>query len=354
MIDITTPITEIEAVALMTRLDLAYSIGEPLVSDTEYDRIRTMVKELFPGNPYFQTVGAPVKGDKVKLPVVLGSLSKVKPDGSWSDWAAKHPGEKVYWEKLDGASLLIDVEYGKVTRVYTRGDGEYGQDVTDKVAYCSDLSQIDGSIPFVRVRGEALLFGEDHKTLGFKTRRNGVVGLLNRDDLTDIGHIRVKVYELVECSEGVPDTEFHRAERMWTYGFNMAGYVLAGDKTEEQMADLLFFMKGSAEYDIDGIVVAVNNSLREDALLPDNKCAYKISEDAVLTTVTGIEWNVGRTGRIVPTVLIEPFVMQGVTIERATGFNASFIQDNSIRVGTKVYVTRANDVIPHITEVVND
>jgi DNA ligase (NAD+) len=162
---------------LLKHHDEKYDAGKPEVSDTEYDKLRETAKELYPGDPYFQSVGAP-KG-KVKLPYHLGSLNKVKTDNVLA-WLKKNGKLFVISEKIDGASFMVEYQDGEVVAAYTRGDGEQGQDITEKAKLFCPTIDFGGYWAF---RGEAVL--PNPFDFGYKNRRNGAAGLLNKDDATN-------------------------------------------------------------------------------------------------------------------------------------------------------------------------
>lgn len=334
--------------------DEAYAIGMPEVSDLEYDNLKNAFREEFPNSPYLTKVGAPVVGEKVKLPVVLGSLNKVKTDGSCQEWMKKNPGEKVYWAKLDGVSGLVEYVDGQYTRALTRGDGEYGQDITEKLR-----NAVPQQLKFPTTgsyRAEIMLVGDSHKQLGYKTRRNGTAGILNRDGVEQCEHLVVLFYELVDDSTFEEITqnvnEFGRIMRMKSLGLAVAPYTVDDNKSDDELVELLRNWKSENEFDIDGIVITLDASEREDTYYPDLKVAFKVNEEATIVEVVGVTWQVGRTGRVIPVVNIVPTEIGGVTVSNSTGFNADFIFGNGIGTGAKVGIYRSGDVIPYIDCVV--
>jgi DNA ligase (NAD+) len=327
--------------------DDLYALGMPEISDADYDELKALAKIDHPNDPYLNQVGASVVGDKVKLPYVLGSLNKTKADGSYTDWAKQYGNDMmVYWAKLDGVSLYVEYKKGKFDRAMLRGDGEYGLDVSDKARlFCA--SELDEPVDAC-ARAEVLLTGNYHRELGYKTRRNGCAGMLNKDSLTNIENLSVLFYELIAVEGGVPATELGRIERMKELGFGLAPYVQGVQLSENELVEVLRGWKEEMAYDIDGLVITANDSIREDALYPDNKIAFKVNEEATLCKVVGITWQVGRTGRVVPVINIEPTEIGGVTVSNATGFNYEYVADNGIGAGATIGIYRSGDVIPYI------
>lgn len=334
--------------------DILYELGNPSISDIEYDKLKIEAKRQFPDDLYFEEVGAKTLKNKVKLPIILGSLNKTKPDGSYNKWEKDHKGKKIVSKKLDGISVYLEYVKGILVSAYTRGDGEYGTDITEKAKlFCKSTLDHPHTLS---VRGEAILCGDNHIKLGFKTRRNGAAGLLNRDDNSDCNKLDFIAYELVDLKMGSHDLDL-QSEQLWyleSLGLNIVEFFLCDTTNEEELSQVLIDWKQSSFYDIDGIVVGLDAGIREDSKFPDNKCAYKVSDDAIECSVVDVEWSVGRTGRVVPTVIIEPVIVDGVTVERATGFNFEFIRDNTIGNGSKVFLVRSGQVIPYITGIISD
>jgi len=325
---------------------LYYTDGTSPVDDLDYDNLKEYAKSLTPDNPYFKEVGAPIIGDKVSLPYVLGSLNKVKED-TIQAWLDKQPGDIFFiTEKLDGVSFMVTYENGKVSFAATRGDSSTGRDITDKAKiFCKPIKSKNRE----SYRAEAMLIDDAHKKLGFKTRRNGAAGILNRDYLKDEEFITPIFYEAL-------DSDLNNEEEKWALmqnNFNSCPHYFVFDKkinTVDDLVKMLNFYKSNEDYEIDGLVITPMDYEREDVEFPDNKVAFKMNDIPVEARVEKVEWKVGRTGRVVPVVNIYPIEIQGVTISKATGFNYKFILDNQIGEESIVNIVRSGDVIPYITE----
>lgn len=346
-------------ISKLKEYDKLYDIGESPISDSEYDAMKDVAKLEAPDDPYFQYIGYEAKNGKVKLPYVLGSLDKRNPD-NMEKWLKDNPGKKVLSIKLDGVSFYVEYLNGKVIFASTRGDGFYGKDITNKAKiFCPDIPKMSKHC----FRGEAMLTGGIHKELTnedgrpYKTARNAVAGILNRDSSTEqCKYIHPFFYEIITKYNDVLDTETKRMDYIVSLGLPVPNFTTNKYFENNDIQQYINFLSSCKENtkdicEIDGIVVTINDSIREDISFPKNKIAFKISEKGKETKVVDIEWNVSRTGRIIPVVIIEPLEIQGVIITRTTGFNAKYIQDNKITKGIKIIVKRAGDVIPHITEV---
>lgn len=343
--------SEIKLIKELIDADLLYHQGNPVMTDTEYDILKDKVKSLYSDHPYFNTVGAPVEnGNKVKLPFVLGSLDKESID-TVNNWITKK-GEVVVSHKLDGVSFMVTYDNGVVVFASTRGDGEQGQDITNKLKPILPTIEMKNTIS---LRGELLLMNNSHVELGFKNRRNGVAGIINKDVVTleELNHIKPVFYEILDC-ENIPQTEYERLLLIENLGLNVVRHYTDfehNDINNSVLISLLLNDKSNAQYDIDGLVLTKNNSIRENTMLPSNKIAFKVNTEAIKVVVTNVEWKLGRTGRVTPLVHIEPVELEGVTISKATGFNRDFIFQNKLGIGSIVGLIRANQVIPYITEV---
>jgi DNA ligase (NAD+) len=324
---------------------LYYEHGKPVVSDEYYDSMKDIAREKYPDEPYFQEVGFPTR-DKVKLPYILGSLNKVK-ENTVDKWIREHPGEYVISQKMDGVSILVIYENGSVQKAYKRGDGEYGRDITDKASiFCPKINNDSIMI----LRGEAMLTGDIYKTLGFSTARNGVAGILNREENDDVKYIKPYFYECIKFGDLNTYTEYERFVLIESLGLKTPLWKLI---EKFSMEEILSLNAEISDYKTDGVVIALNNSERENVKFPKNKVAYKLVGEKVQSTVVDVEWNVSRNGRLIPVVVMEPVSIDEVTISRASGFNAHFISSNHISKGTVIEIIRSNDVIPYITKVIS-
>ena len=345
-----------DIIKLLIHHDIQYALGKPEISDTEYDKLRTRAQDQFPDHEYFKTVGAQTKDRKTPLPFVLGSLNKVKSD-TVIDWMRKISDHFVISEKIDGVSIYVVYLDGKVEWAATRGDGYYGQDITNKAKiFCKNLKP-DIKKGMWCLRGEATL-NVNPKILDYKTKRNGTAGILNRDGTKQCEYVEPFFYEIIDGPINPKTmTEIERMATLEKLVENMPKWHSVPLHTDEWIMNRLteiYTDSKNREYDVDGLVITVNESKREDVEYPESKIAFKVNEEAVEATVIGIEWNTTRTGRIIPVLLIEPLELQGVTVSRVTGHNFNYIYSNCIKTDTKIGIVRSGDVIPYIVEVITE
>lgn len=331
--------------------DLYYNSGMSWISDDEYDAMKDLASDLYPGDPYFDEVGADPGTNKVKLPYVLGSLTKVDKDNV-TKWIQKGTSEIVASEKLDGVSIYVVYFRGEVVFASTRGDGYEGQDITEKAKiFCKPINIKKR----FELRGECMLKSDVNlQEMGYKTRRNMVAGILNRDDNKGCDLIIPYFYEVI-YPDNIFEDEYDKIQFIYVnLGLDSPRCIKLNNPDVDQLMNILEYYKGQSKkdgYEIDGLVLTRSDYERENVKYPENKVKFKIHAKPVLTKVEGIEWNTGRTGRITPTILIEPVVIDNVTINKSTGFNAEFIKENAIMPGSEIMILRSGDVIPYITEV---
>ena len=340
---------------------LYHEESEPAISDSEYDILKDTAKKMYPDNPYFQTVGYPVLLGKVKLPFVLGSLNKEKPE-TIESWLIDNftISDKLFASaKLDGVSFIVEYFDGKITFAGTRGDGYIGRDITDKARiFCIDKISLTGH---VALRGELTLWKDDYKKLGFKNRRNGAAGIVNRDDMNNCEYLHPFIHEVLYDEKGeLGNTCYDKFSKIRDLGFNtpiMSVFAFTGSNTPVVIRTFLDYCREWANdngIDVDGVVISPLNYIAENIEYPKMKIAYKVNADAVPAIVEHVEWNTTRTGKVIPVVNITPIDIEGVTVSRATGFNAEYIISNNIGKGSEISIVRSGDVIPYIVEVFPD
>ena len=329
---------------------LYFETGTSPIPDTKYDILKSQAKKEFPNDPYFLQVGYKSEYKKIKLPFIIGGLEKVDVE-TVGDWANKSDDLIVASEKLDGNSIVATWVDNNLVFAASRGDEDEGSDILEKAKYFIPQIPEKGK---VTLRGETLLEGNLHEHFGFKNRRNGVTGLLRRDDINpnDLKLLSVIFYEVIEAPTEIL-IEVNRLEYIQKLNLRIPNYILFenGPDLANALSETLFAYKENANYDIDGLVLTFNNSTRENIKLPKNKVKFKVNEAAISCKVIGVEWNVTRMGYIKPVILIEPTQIMGVTVSRVSGFNYEYIRNSMIGKNSVIGVVRSGDVIPYVTEI---
>lgn len=343
--------------------DKYFNTNEPYVSDKIYDILVDVLKTRDPNNKFLTRVGAPVTSQEVKLPYYMPSLDKIV-KGKETDskrlirWINKYPGPYVLSDKLDGVSGLLIKNKDNV-KLYTRGDGEIGKDISKIIKYIIPKKKIDALPIGIAIRGEIIMNKKNFKTIqkkyDLKNSRNTVSGIVNAKNLIEE---QVKLTEFI--GYGVLSQEIKILDQfklLEKYEFPHVEYTVKKNLTENILIKYFDERLNNNSYDIDGIVVIDNSDaypINSNTDNPDYGFAFKNPDvlDIAEATVEKIEWNASKDSYLVPTVLINPVELDEVTVNKATGFNAKFILDNKLGPGSTVHIIRSGKVIPYITDVI--
>lgn len=373
-------------IAQLKKYDEAYTEGESIVSDKDYDALRRKAQAMDPGNAYFASVGSDVRGGKEKLPYVMGSLDQIHDQRDWENWYRTYNLKGKYLvasDKQDGISVLLVYRNGKFEKAYSRGNGMEGADISRHVrgvpSVVMDLTEELGDEAYIVIRAELIMpvaTFEDKYAGTFKNPRNMVAGCFNRSttDAAILRDIQCITYQVVAHS-GLKKTDYekpsdhfipilckaHELELLQILGFLVTPFtkVKADDLNDAMLRKLVEKAKANSATELDGVVITINRYEDQDSqrkskttLNPEHSIKYKVSADGVVTEVVDVLWEVSKSGFFKPRVQIRPVDLAGVTITYATGFNGKFIHDNGIGPGAKVKITRQGDVIPYIDAVI--
>jgi len=321
----------------------------PLLSDNQYDILEDFIKQKYPKNMTVGKIGAPVERNKVQLPYKMASMDKIKPDTkALASWKAKYKGPYVLSCKLDGVSGMYYTENGE-RKLYTRGDGSVGQDISHFIPYLK-LPDINDVV----VRGEFIMkkavFNSKYKDT-FANPRNLIAGTINRLTVNDIIYdIDFVAYEVIVPNlEPSAQMDFLKRNHFITVKNETMENV-----TNEELSDRLQDWRKNYVYEIDGVIVTDDKIYSRKTGNPDHSFAFKmvLSDQMAETKVVDVLWNASKDGYLKPRVQIEPVHLGGVKIEYATGFNGAFIESNRIGIGALIKIIRSGDVIPYIKEVI--
>ena len=344
-------IPEQKYVTIIQKANDAYYNNKPLMTDNEFDIVKEYFEKKFPNNPVLQTIGAPITKNKVSLPYNMPSMDKIKPDTDALDkWMKKYTGNYVLSCKLDGVSGMYTTE-DNTQKLYTRGDGTIGQDITHLLP-ALNLPKVKDIV----VRGEFIIsrtkFEEKYKSR-FANPRNLVAGIINSktidNKIHDMDFVAYEVIKPVLC----PSDQMKLLEK---YGFNTVRNLQMATLTNELLSQLLIDWRSNYEYEIDGIIVSNNKKYARTEKNPEHSFAFKmvISDQVAEAKVVDVIWNASKSGYLKPRVRIEPIHIGGVKIEYATGFNGKFIESNKIGIGAVIQLIRSGDVIPYIKSVTTE
>jgi DNA 3'-phosphatase len=338
-----------------------------VLKDDIYDLIKDFVRTKDPKNKYFKRIGADVK-NKVVLPYYMGSLNKIKDsEEEIAKYQVKYPGNQYrISDKLDGVSCMLVYTPGKI-KMYTRGNGTEGQDISHLLSYVNDIIP-----PFygddikifgldnteIAVRGELIISKVNWDELGTMGKqganpRNTVSGAINSDILNKdiLSRIDFVAYSLVhpKLIDGI--------DKVKNLGFNTVHSVGARFMTLANLSKVLEKRREDSDYVIDGIVIEDISRYHESekGKNPDHAFAFKSIHtlEQVEVIVSKVEWNVSKDMYMKPTVMFNEIDLDGVKIKQATGFNAQYITKNVVGPGSRIIIIRSGNVIPHIHSVLS-
>lgn len=339
--------------------DSYYNKSNPLVSDKVFDILYEQLAKKDPRNSFLKEVGSRPTNSKIKLPYVMPSLNKIKPDTNvLEEWKKKYPGPYVLSDKLDGVSALLYIKNGKI-KMFTRGDMYTGQDISFLIDHVLKKKDKETLLKMeeLGVRGELIISKTNFEKIKdkFKNARNTVAGLVNSKknyskeiaDLTDF----------VAYSILYPNmTSELQIETLEKWKIPLVTNIIKKNNqlNNDLLSKYLVERRSSSPYEIDGIVVNDSSKIYDlEDKNPSHAFAFKmiLNDQIAETRIMDVIWNCSRHGYLKPVVLVEPITLTGVTIKQATAFNAKFVVDNLIGPGSLIKLIRSGDVIPHILEV---
>jgi NAD-dependent DNA ligase len=344
--------TEAQLSEMLLKANTEYhSTKTPIMSDAQYDILRNYIEEKYPEASALQQIGAPVKGakNKVALPFNMPSMDKIKPESPMlTSWALKYTGPYVISCKLDGVSGMYAMDKDGA-KLYTRGDGAIGQDISHLIRPLSLPTIPVGTV----VRGEFIVpkttFEAKYKDK-FANPRNFVAGLVNSKTVTgSVKDLDFVVYEMIQ-----PEISASKQmAELVKHGFDVVQHEIVQKVSKDLLMQTLMAWRANNKYEIDGIIVADDHVYARTAKNPDHAFAFKMALDEQIaeTEVVDVIWEASQDGYLKPRVKIAPISIGGVNIEYTTGFNGKFIEDNKIGPGAKIQMIRSGDVIPYIKSV---
>lgn len=329
--------------------------GKTDMSDAQFDKLEDTIREQDPKWKGFKA-GAPVKNKKtkVRLPIPMFSLDKVKADNA-DKWLAKQTAPNIVLsDKLDGSSLEIEYRDGRPVFCATRGNGKIGGEVSFLIPHLKIPQKVGTADFFVRCEGLFTKAGFMKYKNEFDAARNAASGILNRQDI----HRAIKDLKVVVLQVLEPNLQPSKGLR-WakSKGFTVVPWkVFPKSKLNARVLDkLLDTRKASSKFLMDGIVLTLDKINKHPISgNPDFSVAFKRNmdeEEAPTTIVRKVEWEVSAHGLIKPVIVYDPISWDGATLTRASAYNAKYVKTNGIGVGAKVALVRSGDVIPKIIKV---
>lgn len=374
-----------ELIDIINEADYNYhTLDNPTITDQEYDKYLRELIEIEEAHPEWVREDSPtqhaggkiIEGfEKVTHKIPMMSISDVFSESeviAFDERIKKegfHP-EYVCELKIDGLSVSLLYEKGKLVRAATRGDGTVGEDITHnaktiKVIPLKLKEEVD-----IEVRGEIFMnkktldkLNEERKKNGqplLQNCRNAAAGSIRQLDSKVAAQRKLDnfIYHLPNPLDYGIHTHYEALEYMKKLGFktNPNNRLVKDINGVLEYIDEKAKQRESLPYDIDGIVIKVNNiddqqRLGTTAKYPKWCTAYKFPAKEVLTKLTDIIFTVGRTGQITPNAVLEPVIVAGSTISRATLHNEDYVKEKDLKIGDIVSIRKAGDVIPEVVEV---
>jgi DNA ligase (NAD+) len=368
-----------------------YSLDSPSVSDKDYDEKYYELQELeretgyiLPYSPTLRVGDIVLEGfKKYTHKAKLWSLDKAQSLQEIVDWHNRNikfieemrsKGENlpdikyVLTKKFDG--LTINLTYnneGILEVAATRGTGSIGEEVTAQVKTIKAIPLKIQSEYVLEVHGEAIMTQEafekynEFSDTPLKNLRNGAAGALRNLNVKETARRNLSAFFYdVGYKEGMPFKSYlEMMNFIKQQGLPVDEYIKVCSSIEEiqEQIDYIKSIRFDLNYDIDGLVIAIDDIRTRELLgytikFPKWAIAYKFEAQEATTKLLDVEWNVGRSGRVGPTAILEPVELAGVTVKRATLNNMDDISRKGVRIGAEVFVRRSNDVIPEIMGIV--
>ncbi|RLF64142.1 MAG: DNA ligase (NAD(+)) LigA, partial [Thermoplasmata archaeon] len=374
---------------------LYYVLNKPEISDAQYDKLMNELKELESKFPELITPDSPTQRVGAPPAEQFETVKHVRPmlslDTAMEKEEIKKFDERVKRElgisdveyvaepKLDGLSVELIYEHGKLVMGSTRGDGINGENVTENIKTIRAVPLVLRSeeipVPDVlAVRGEVIMHIDDFEELNKKliekgeqpmaNPRNGAAGSLRRLDPRETAErpLDIFFYEIMDIRgyDGI-NTQWKALQSLKKWGLKVNPLVRKCREIEEAIEyhEEMAEKRDRLSYEIDGIVIKVNRFDYQEKLgaksrSPRWAIAYKFPPREEVTEIVDIVVQVGRTGTLTPVALLKPVDVKGVTVSRATLHNQDFIDQMDIRIGDTVKVARAGDVIPEVVAVLKE
>lgn len=373
-----------ELVAQLNRYAAAYYTKDaPLVSDAEYDKLYRSLVEMEVAHPDLVQADSPshrVGGlildgfEKYTHQYPLYSLQDAFSREELEEFDARirrdFPDARYICElKIDGLSISLTYENGVLVAGATRGDGSVGENITENLKRVKDIPLSLEEPLNITVRGECYMpkaafnqLNQEREAAGeaqFANPRNAAAGSLRQLDTTVVASRNLATFLYQEASPTQSQSQSQVLEKLNQLGFVTNPSRLVADSMDQVWAFIeeMGQQRDSLPYEIDGMVIKVDDLALQEELgftvkAPRWAVAYKFPAEEKEAEILSVDWTVGRTGVVTPTANLSPVQLAGTTVSRATLHNVDYIAEKDIRIGDRVIVYKAGDIIPAVLRVV--
>ncbi len=374
-----------------------YEKNESLISDVEYDMLLKKLEKLEKENPEYKVINSPTsivgggikdsKFGKVTHKKSMLSLANTYNLGDLEDFdgrvkriLSKENEEKedigidyVLELKLDGISISIHYEDGRLIQAVTRGDGKVGEDVTENIMQIKSIPKYLKESVSIEVRGEIVLPLTEFRSLNkkrleseeevFANPRNAAGGTLRQKDANIVGerNLDAYIYYLADSEELGFQTHIQSIKYLEELGFKTTK-IFELCKTIEYLETRIKYWeekRNKLDYETDGLVIKVNNLSLYEILGATTKAprwaiSYKFPAKQVTTKLNGVTWQVGRTGKVTPVAELEAVEVSGSIVRRASLHNYDEVLRKDIKIGDTVFIEKAAEIIPQVIKPVKE
>ncbi len=366
---------------------LYYQQASPEIDDYQFDMLLKELESLEAKHPEFIDQNSPTQRVGGEITKVFQAVKHVYPmlslENTYSESELTEfdnrvqkilgePYEYIGELKIDGVSISLIYEAGRLVRAVTRGDGVQGDDVTANVRTIRSIPLVLRSNDYpesFEVRGEIYMsrsgfekMNNDRLEAGemaFANPRNATAGTLKTQDSAAVARRPLNAFFYFLMGEGVEtQTHFERLDLLKKWGFVVSD-IRTRAKSMKQIFEFIDEVnadRAQFDFEIDGVVVKVNSIQQQEKLgftskSPRWAIAYKYKAEEAITRLLSIDYQVGRTGTVTPVANLEPVLLSGTTVKRATLHNADFMEALDVRTGDYVHVEKGGEIIPKITAI---
>lgn len=359
-----------------------YQNNVSLVDDASFDALMNELKELENIYPQYKRANSPTelvggkvdnKFQKVNHRTPMLSLSNVFNDLEINKFVQRinrdnKNVEYILEPKIDGMAISIIYEAGKLVRAVTRGDGLVGEDITDNILQIESIPKYLSESINIEVRGEIYMkrsiFDKLNAERGakkiplFQNPRNATSGTLRQINSTIVKERKLDMYAYTLLNIDSINSQHEGLMKLKKYGFEINPLITKAHNIKDiiNFIEKISNLRDDLDYEIDGVVIKVNSFKLQSELgittkYPRWATAYKYPAKQAVTVLKDIVFTVGRTGQITPNAVLEPTMVGGSTISRASLHNEENIIKKDIRVGDYVVIRKAGDIIPEVVSV---